>query len=186
MMPSSRRRTSILLAAAAALSACNFTVRQDPKTLMAGGLPAVPSEEPIIPNPVVVGDPAEYAPFLAGGDAVVEGQAFMKTRAGDVKLAAGNLVILDPVTTHARMWWALRGSSQTYFELPTPDSLFVRARRRTIADAQGHFRFRALAPGWYYVRSIVTWYAGTEMQGGVIGDSVLASRGATVELILTR
>jgi hypothetical protein len=159
---------------------------QDPKTLMTGGSPVVTYAETIIPNPVIAGDATEYAPFLAGGDAVIEGQAFMKTRSGDVKLAAGNQVFLDPVTTHSRMWWALRGTSQSYFELPTPDSLFVRARRRTIADAQAHFRFRGLAPGWYYVRAIVTWYAGTEIQGGVIGDSVLASRGSTVEVILTR
>ena len=65
----------------------------------------------------------------------------------------------------------------THFEIPTADSLFVRSRRRTIADAQAPFRFRGLAPGWYDVRAIVTWCAGTEMQGGVIGDSVLAIRG---------
>ena len=50
------------------------------------------------PYPTVAGDPAEYAPFLEEGTGVVSGQAFMKTRGGDVKLGAGNTVTLDPIT----------------------------------------------------------------------------------------
>lgn len=43
----------------------------------------------------------EYSSLPEAGTAVVHGQAFLKTRGGDVKTAAGEEVILNPVTSYS-------------------------------------------------------------------------------------
>lgn len=159
----------LALAAAALWTACTFTPPTPP------------------PAPVMAANPAEYAPYLQPGDAVVSGQVFMKTRGGDVKVGAGYPVYLDPVTTYARAWWRGRDASVDYFRMASPDTLFTRARHQAIVGAQGQFEISGLAPGWYFAHSAVTWEIGGyyPTQGGVISDSVLVQAGKTVQLVLT-
>ncbi len=142
-----------------------------------------------IKPPPVVADPAEYRPFLDGGTASLTGQAFMKTRGGDVKLAAGNPVHLDPKTTYATEWMWRRGVDFKAFSVPDPNAVFQSARRVTTADAQGRFRFDGLAPGWYYVTTFVRWETGgldTPTQGGILADSVKVDAGKTADIVITR
>jgi hypothetical protein len=143
--------------------------------------------EPAIPNPSTPASSAEYAPFLRGGTGSLTGQAFLRTVGGEVRLAAGRPATLDPVTAYSREWWRQRGrESIGWFTVAAPDSLFVAARREVTVNAQGGFHFDGLAPGWYYVRSLVTWEVAGKTQGGVVGDSVLVRSGSTTEIILTR
>lgn len=150
------------------------------------------AERPLPFNPRVgfpdaLPDSTEYAASLAGGTGAISGQAFMKTRGGDVKLAAGNIAYLDPVTTYAREWWTLRGRFESGIEMRSPDALFNAAQRQVIVDAQGKFRFEKLAAGRYFVRSTVKWYVGGSygMQGGLVSAEVEVKAGETTEVILT-
>lgn len=150
------------------------------------------SEPPLPFNPRVgfpdaLPDSAEYAPFLAGGTGTISGQAFMKTRGGDVKLGAGNIAYLDPVTTYSRDWWIHRGQKESGIDVRSPDALFNAAQRQVIIDAQGKFRFDKVAPGHYYVRSTVKWYVGGSYgtQGGLVSAEVEVKAGETTEVILT-
>jgi uncharacterized protein YbjQ (UPF0145 family) len=132
---------------------------------------------------------SEYEPFMNSGDAVVQGQSFLTTRGGDVKLGAGRMVTLDPATSYATDWYEKLGADPSRFSAEPPDSLFARARRTTVVDAQGHFKFTGLAPGAYIVRSTVTWetgalYAG--QQGGVVGDLIQLKAHEVHELILNK
>ena len=45
---------------------------------------------------------AEYAPFIGRGTASLRGQAFLKTKGGDVKKGAGNEIYLMPATDFGR------------------------------------------------------------------------------------
>ena len=47
----------------------------------------------------------EYATYAGDGTATITGQAFVKTRGGDVKFGAGNKVFLNPVTTYSTEWY---------------------------------------------------------------------------------
>lgn len=134
------------------------------------GAPLTPPPEPLPPA-----DPAEYAAF--GPEvADLEGQAFLTTRGGDVKVGAGELVVADPLTTLARAWFRAEGAL-TGAE-PPRDSLFLAARRVTQSDGEGRFRLRALPVGTYLVRSAVTWEAPTgyrgalQRQGGIVAAIV--------------
>lgn len=147
---------------------------------------ATPKEMPFPDAPAEL---SEYGPFLSGGNGIVTGQAFMKTRGGDVKLAAGNPVHLDPATTYSKSWLVLRGDMYRYFHDAVPDSLFTAARKVATADAQGKFRFEGLAPGLYYVTTYVRWETGgayTPTQGGVLADSVRVEAGKTTDIVMTR
>lgn len=130
---------------------------------------------------------ADYAPFALPGTASLSGQAFLTTRGGDVKVAAGRTVTLDPATPYARSWFAKYGSDlDRAGELP-PSPTFERARRSTVADAQGKFHFETLPPGAYIVRTTVTWETGAQysgVQGGVVAAVVDIPDGKTSELIL--
>lgn len=131
----------------------------------------------------------DYAPYTQPGTASLHGQAFLTTRGGDVKLGAGRPVTIDPATPYALEWHAqVAGDVSRFNQLP-PDSLFRKAHRAATIDAQGNFRFTALPPGKYIVRSTVTWEAptagyGLSMQGGVVADTITLVAGEQRELIL--
>jgi len=137
------------------------------------------------PSPAEAADPAEYAPFLAGGDAVVEGRAFVRTRSGGTHYASGFPIILDPVTSYSRRWQ--RAASPDDPGQAAPDSLFVQARQMAMPVEEGRFSFSGLAAGWYYVRTLVVWDDGSfALQYYVLRDSVLAQAGRSVSMVLTR
>ena len=126
----------------------------------------------VMPRPLaLVPDSAEYVSFARPGSLELTGQAFLTTRSGDVKLAAGRLVTFDPSTSFSREWFRRFGADAGQFDIAPNERLFVSARRTTIADAQGKFRFVGLAPGQYLVRTTVTWETGSAYsgpQGGVV------------------
>lgn len=145
--------------------------------------------QPLVqPRPLSVqGRPEEYVAFLQGGAGEIAGQAFLTTVGGDVKLAAGRLVTLDPATPVAREWFRRFGASVDGFAAPPPDSLVIRARRTTTANAEGRFRFTNLAPGSYIVRTVVSWMVpGTinPMQGGVVAKLVEVQGTAPIEVVV--
>jgi hypothetical protein len=94
-----------------------------------------------------IADSAEYAAYIRNGTLEPAGQAFLTTKDGAVKPAAGRLVTLDPATSYARAWFRRFGADPDCFEDPAPDSCLAAARRTTVADADGRFRFARLAAG---------------------------------------
>lgn len=135
--------------------------------------------------------PDEYAAYRAAGTATISGQAFLTTRGGDVKRGAGRAVTLDPATRYAREWYEQIGMERDRFVEMPGDTLFRAARRTAVADADGKFTFRNLAPGTYLVRTAVTWevpsgsaYLPMEVQGGVVSAVVAVKSGETADVIL--
>jgi hypothetical protein len=173
--PSVRRRAKRLVISGPALA------------LLAGCTP-VPQAAPA-PRPIdVAADPSEYRAFLQGGSAELRGQAFLTTRGGEVRVAAGRLVTLDLATNYAREWFRRFGADAARFDALPPDTTFVRARKTTTANAEGRFRFSGLAPGDYIVRTTVTWEAGvsSSLQGGVVAALVSVKEGQADEVVLNQ
>jgi len=110
---------------------------------------------------------AEYAPYATAGTSAVVGQAFLKTRGGDVKYGAGNKVTLTPVTSYSTPYFE-SGSAK----LVSPSDPNVEEYTwSTIGDGEGRFVFEGLPPGEYYVACWITWLVpygkGTRTSGGV-------------------
>jgi hypothetical protein len=145
------------------------------------------AQQPIVRIPF---PEAEYAALPKTGTGVVRGQAFLKTRGGDVKLGAGNRIVLNPVTSYSQQWY------QTIYEqgkpIEEPDLRVQQYLRETTGDAEGRFEFKDVPPGDYFVITVVTWeapvgYRGSLVsQGGYVIKRVTVRDGQEQQVILTR
>lgn len=135
-------------------------------------------------------DSSAYTPYLLSGTATITGQAFLMTRGGDSKRAAGQDVFLDPVTDYLRSFQSQLGNDVLVGTLVPGDSLFLRARRTTVADADGRFTFRELPAGTYLLSTRVLWEAptggGLSLEGGIIAETVRLLDGERREVIVRR
>jgi hypothetical protein len=118
--------------------------------------------------------------------ASVSGQAFMKTRGGEVRYAAGNVVFLEPSTPHSQdiaRALAMRKPSR-------PEDPRVREfQKSTIADGEGRFRFTALLPGEYLVKTYLVWEYhnrfDVSVTGGWIYNQVTVHDGENAAVVVT-
>jgi hypothetical protein len=133
---------------------------------------------------------AEYEALPKTGTAVVTGQAFLKTRGGDVKTAAGNAVVLNPVTSYSTEWF--EKNYLGHQSLTAEDIRLDRYLIKTVADASGRFTFKKVAPGDYYLTTTVTWETATgyqgelEVQGGFLSRRITVVDKQELDVILTR
>lgn len=129
---------------------------------------------------------AEYLPYLQAGTHAIAGQAFLVQRGGNAIKAAGRTVTLDPATSVGNDWWEKAG--KTYADrLSRPASpAFAKARRTTVADADGRFRFTQLPPGNYWLRTEVTWEGPTNgpVQGGLVGRLITVPDATNADVVL--
>ena len=129
----------------------------------------------------------EYEALTSTGTGAVSGQAFLRTRGGEVKTAAGSEVILNPVTTYSEQWWdeAFIGGS----DLTAPDPRYGEYWRAKTVDAQGSFRFDRVPAGEYFITTVVFWEAptayGLQPQGGRVAERISVTNDAVTEVMLT-
>lgn len=133
---------------------------------------------------------SEYEGLAKTGTASVSGQAFLKTRGGDVKTAAGNEILLNPVTSYS-MEWYIKQYTQGLPLVP-PDSRLTDYQKRATADGSGRFSFKGVPPGEYFVTAVVTWeapagYLGElQTQGGLVTKRLVVKDGESYDVIITR
>ena len=119
------------------------------------------------------------------GSNEVTGQAFLRTRGGDVKTGAGSEVILNPVTSYSTQFVdAIIRKTHGHGVKLTPELPDARINdifRIQTADAEGRFAFSGVPEGDYYLYSTVTWESpsvygsGLQMQGGWVFTKIQVS-----------
>lgn len=130
---------------------------------------------------------AEYQALPVSGNGKISGRAFLKTRSGATRLAAGKDVALIPATDYmAPLYQAYR--EQRPIGSPDPRAkVYTRTAR---ADANGHFSFDRLPAGRYYLTCDVTWEVSGSNGPTSVGAFVMAPlslrEGEVVEVELTR
>lgn len=133
----------------------------------------------------------EYNALPTTGTGTVAGQAFLKTVGGDVKTAAGNTVILNPVTSYSEQAYAAFSAGRQ-LDPVEPDTRLYKYARTTTADGEGRFEFSNVPPGEYFIATSVVWqapvgYRGTmRVQGGLVFKRVRVGDGEAVKVIITR
>lgn len=130
-------------------------------------------------------DPAQLIPYKGEGTASISGQAFLKTRGGDVKLAAGETVSLTPAIPFIKEVRLLRdkGISPVY-----PDSVVEQIRtcvRKAMVDAQGNFEFVNLPSGEYLLEVSIHWDTGRGSTGGLVHKYAKVDEGSHERVMLT-
>lgn len=132
----------------------------------------------------------EYSRLATSGTATIKGQAFLKTRGGDVKTAAGNEVLLNPVTSYSQQWYEVNYLRQELISQADPQ--IWKHIKKKIADAEGRFTFEAVPPGDYFIATTVVWEAPTGYrgalipQGGMIVNKISINEGEALDIILTK
>ncbi|OGW44104.1 MAG: hypothetical protein A2Y66_05560 [Nitrospirae bacterium RBG_13_41_22] len=132
-------------------------------------------------------DEREFAPYSGDGTSTIQGQAFLKTRGGEVRYAAGNTVTLIPATSYSREIWqaSLRGEF-----LSNKDPRWYNYVREVIADGFGNFEFKNIPAGEYYIECPIFWEVpgqyGLQSTGAVVKKEIKALPNQTVKLILTQ
>jgi len=131
----------------------------------------------------------EYLILPKSGKVTVTGQAFLKTRGGDVKMAAGNEILLEPVTSYSKEWY--EKYALTWGRISPPDERLWKYVRKQIADGSGRFSFKNVPAGEYFISTEVTWEApagyqsSLQRQGGIIIKRITIGT-EDVEVIVTR
>lgn len=96
---------------------------------------------------------AEYAPYAAGGNAVIEGNACFTLSDGSEKCFEGIEVFINPVTSYSDEWynrgWAGREC------LPAADERAFAYNKKVKTGKNGAFKFEKLKSGSYYVGAAV-------------------------------
>jgi hypothetical protein len=130
---------------------------------------------------------AEYAPYYNTGTATLSGRAFLTQPGRGVIKAAGRDITLDPATSVGNEWWSNTGKVWVHRSL-VPSEAFAKARRTTVADADGKFMFSDLPEGKYYIRTEVTWEIGGDYptQGGLVGQLVTIGDGQSKDVMLNQ
>jgi hypothetical protein len=108
----------------------------------------------------------EFLPYARFGTSTIQGQAFLKTRGGEVRYAAGNTVYLMPVTSYSREIYSFR-------EMPSQvDERLYIFLRTTTADGSGNFEFKNIPAGEYYIECGIFWEYVGRFGLGRTGDNV--------------
>ena len=136
---------------------------------------------------------SEYAAYDRPGTAKIAGQAFIRTRKGDVKYGAGEWVVLNPVTSYSKEWFDVAVLSGQ--KMSPVDARIGRYQQKTLADGEGHFKFLHVPAGHYYIVCPVFWVAEAALyegigytwgEGGVAYAMVAVGEGETAEVVVTR
>lgn len=141
-----------------------------------------------IPFPI---EEYQALPPIDSGTATITGQAFMKTRGGDVKYAAGVEICLMPVTSYSNQWY-----DESYLvskPITQYDSRYRQYIGTTMGDGEGRFEFVDVPAGDYYLSASIVWeyvsggrYPSLVPTGGVVAKKVSVEDGQELKIILTR
>jgi hypothetical protein len=139
-------------------------------------------------NMIAKFDAQEFAPFAGSGSSSISGQAFLRTRGGEVRYGAGRTVTLIPKTNYSSELWnaSLKGFTIDYVE---PE--YIKYQKRTIADGSGNFEFTNLPAGEYFIECPIFWevptgpYGTMETTGSVLKYNLNLPKGEKLKLIMT-
>ena len=139
---------------------------------------------------------AEFQPYAGSGTSTIQGQAFLKTRGGEVRFGAGNTVYMVPATSFTREWYdrAVVGGVNLGAADPEAQSRIAQYERRTTADGNGNFEFRNIPAGEYFITCNIVWEVPystgytvqTTQTGGTAHAAVKVGPGETVKAVVTR
>ncbi len=146
----------------------------------------LPTPTPTAPVYAATFSADEHAALSQPGTATIRGQAFVKTRGGDVKPCAGEAITLFPGTAYVG---EIFGRIERGESLTVPDPRLDTYTKKAIGDGEGRFAFTGIAAGTYYVSCYVNWEVpgayGLSKTGGWAWAKPTVTNGATSDVVVT-
>jgi hypothetical protein len=130
----------------------------------------------------------DFARYAKKGTSSITGQAFLKTRGGEVRFGAGETVTLIPVTAYSNELWnaSLIGARVAYV-----DPEYAKYTKNTVTDGAGNFEFKDLPAGEYYIECSIFWEVPTDIYpymrttGSAIKKHIKVADGENLKVMLT-
>jgi len=97
----------------------------------------------------------EYEPYSSEGTAQICGQAFLYDRDGRVRYSRRSKMILKPITSYTKEWFAVQILVQ--WPMSPADPREESYKRTTPMERYGRFCFTDLPAGEYFLASKITW-----------------------------
>ncbi len=138
--------------------------------------------------------PDDYLKYQAHGTATLSGEAFLRTRGGDVRYAAGQSVMLIPATAYGKEFLEQDFIKAKQEIDPPLDKRLYDAIRTAQADSKGRFSFSDLPSGAYFLCTTIYWEiprysqygSHSSITGGPVWQPVTVLEGEQKTIILTR
>ena len=128
----------------------------------------------------------DFAAFEQKGTSTITGQAFLKTRGGEVRYGAGETVTLIPETPYTRELW---NAFMTPTKITNLDNRWSSHNKEALADGNGNFEFNNLPAGSYFLECDVYWEVpgqyGMQRTGDTVKKQIKIEDGEKVKVILT-
>ena len=107
-------------------------------------------------------NPEDAAYIHEEGNAVIEGQGFLRTMVGEVRTCAGAKVYLIPVTEDSteriyKLYGNINKGENSVNRVVDAPAQYYRDTRQTVCDAEGDFRFTGIPSGEYFVTTSIFW-----------------------------
>ena len=131
---------------------------------------------------------------LANGNNTISGEAFLRQSGGGVVTCAGYEVLLVPETPYAQERIGLiygntiKGYNPLYNRITfTPDyPEYYLSQKRKVCSSTGHFEFKNVKDGTYFVVATVLWNVpNAGYQGGTFMEKITVKDKENYEVILT-
>lgn len=128
-------------------------------------------------------DASEFIASAQKGTGKVYGEAFLKTAGGEVRYAAGNWILLIPVTPTTKAAWL---DSIEDNEDPTAIADdWEKYVRMVTADSTGKFEFAEIPAGDYYLEVGIWWQTGRGSTGRIVKKQIHVDDKEPLKVILT-
>lgn len=151
-------------------------------------------------KPLAPFNAADYEPFAIAGTATVGGSAFLITKGGDIKKAAGRKVLLIPETPYLR---ARLNEADTKYpaadwlewsdDSPETIGQAWRYTKMVVADVDGKFAFNKVPAGRYILETQLFWQymscgfirCSLTDTGAVLRKHIVVAEGSDTNEVLT-
>ena len=136
----------------------------------------------------------DFAPYAKKGTASIIGQAFLKTRGGEVRYGAGDTIFLFPSTPYTReMQHFTHHEITNRVTIENVDKRWRDYIKKITADGSGNFEFSDIPAGEYFLECALFWEvpkscygcAGLEETGDVLRKQIKITEGEKLKIMLT-
>lgn len=138
--------------------------------------------------------PDQSSFILNEGNNSISGNAFVRQNDANLITCSGSEVKLFPVTDYSKERISIMYAGEGYtprhnvtwaeFRPEAPKEFYSHSKKKT-CNPNGHFKFKNIPNGKYYIQTNIIWYIGKKMQGGSLIATIELKNGKNAEIVMS-